>query len=246
MRAEPFSLGGMPALRWGRPSRQGILYLHGQGGSKAEAAFFAAAAADAGWQTVSVDLPGHGDRESEAAALVPWQVVPELRCALAELRGRWDRVGLFGSSLGAWFGLLAYPDAPLAGALFLSPVVDMEALIRVLSGKLVNTNWAHPHNVRPDPLLVISAIRPDPPCPPVADAHGHPVRRPGPSDGPGDRGGLCRPEWLPPDCGGGRRALVPHAGAAGGGGPLAACLPGGPGIREQRSAAPHPRDGAVI
>ena len=134
MRAEPFSLGGMPALRWGRPSRRGILYLHGQGGSKAEAAFFAAAAADAGWQTVSVDLPGHGDRESEAAALVPWQVVPELRCALAELRGRWDRVGLFGSSLGAWFGLLAYPDAPLAGALFLSPVVDMEALIRKMMG----------------------------------------------------------------------------------------------------------------
>ena len=112
MRAEPFSLGGMPALRWGRPSRQGILYLHGQGGSKAEAAFFAAAAAE----------------------LVPWRVVPELRCALAELRGRWDRVGLFGSSLGAWFGLLAYPDAPLAGALFLSPVVDMEALIRKMMG----------------------------------------------------------------------------------------------------------------
>ena len=59
---------------------------------------------------------------------------PELRCALAELRGRWDRVGLFGSSLGAWFGLLAYPDAPLAGALFLSPVVDMEALIRKMMG----------------------------------------------------------------------------------------------------------------
>ena len=69
MRAEPFSLGGMPALRWGRPSRRGILYLHGQGGSKAEAAFFAAAAADAGWQTVSVDLPGHGDREAEAGAV---------------------------------------------------------------------------------------------------------------------------------------------------------------------------------
>ena len=92
MRAELFSLGGMPALRWGRPSRQGILYLHGQGGSKAEAAFFAAAAADAGWQTVSVDLPGHGDRESEAAALVPWQVVPELRCALAELRVSEERL----------------------------------------------------------------------------------------------------------------------------------------------------------
>ena len=43
-------------------------------------------------------------------------------------------MGLFGSSLGAWFGLLAYPDAPLAGALFLSPVVDMEALIRKMMG----------------------------------------------------------------------------------------------------------------
>ena len=134
MRPEAFSLNGIPALCWGRPRRRGFLYLHGQGGDKTEAAAFAAAAAEAGWQTVSVDLPGHGDRTAEAAELVPWRVVPELRCALAELRGRWDRVGLFGSSLGAWFGLLAYPDAPLAGALFLSPVVDMEALIRKMMG----------------------------------------------------------------------------------------------------------------
>ena len=134
MRAEAFSLNGVPALRWGRPSRRGFLYLHGQGGSKAEAAAFAAAAAEAGWQTVSIDLPGHGDRTAEAADLVPWRVVPELRGALAELRGRWDRAALFGSSLGAWFGLLAYPDASLAGALFLSPVVDMEALIRKMMG----------------------------------------------------------------------------------------------------------------
>ena len=133
MRGEAFSLNGAPALRWGRPSRRGFLYLHGQGGSKAEAASFAAAATEAGWQTVSMDLPGHGDR-AEAADLVPWRVVPELRRALAELRGRWDRVGLSASSLGAWFGLLAYPDASLAGALLLSPVVDMEALIRKMMG----------------------------------------------------------------------------------------------------------------
>ena len=134
MRAEAFSLRGVPALRWGKPCRRGFLYLHGQGGSKAEAASFAAAAADAGWQTVSVDLPGYGDRAEVAEDLVPWRVVPELRGVLAELRGRWEQVGLFGSSLGAWFGLLAYPDAPLAGALLLSPVVDMEALIRKMMG----------------------------------------------------------------------------------------------------------------
>ena len=134
MRPEAFSLNGIPALCWGRPRRRGFLYLHGQGGDKTEAAAFAAAAAETGWQTVSVDLPGHGDRTAAAAELVPWRVVPELRCALAELRGRWDQTALFGHSLGAWFGLLAYPDAPLAGALLLSPVVDMEALIRKMMG----------------------------------------------------------------------------------------------------------------
>ena len=127
-------IGSVPAICWGEPCRRGFLYLHGQGGSKEEAVAVAAAAADAGWQTVSVDLPGHGERTAEAADLVPWRVVPELRALLAELSGRWERVGLFGSSLGAWFGLLAYPDASLAGALLLSPVVDMEALIQKMMG----------------------------------------------------------------------------------------------------------------
>ena len=129
MRAEPFSLGGMPALRWGRPSRRGILYLHGQGGSKAEAAFFAAAAAVAGWQTVSVDLPGHGDRESEAAALVPWQVVPELQTVLAYLQQHWQGIRLRANSIGAYFSMLAFAGATIEKALFVSPIVDMERLI---------------------------------------------------------------------------------------------------------------------
>lgn len=127
-------IGSVPAICWGEPCRRGFLYLHGQGGSKEEAAAFAAAAADAGWQTVSVDLPGHGARTAEAADLVPWRVVPELRALLAELPGSWEQVGLFGSSLGAWFGLLAYQDASLSGALLLSPVVDMEGLIQKMMG----------------------------------------------------------------------------------------------------------------
>ena len=134
MRPEAFSLNGIPALSWGGPARRGFLYLHGQGGDRAEAAPFAAAAAEAGWQTVSIDLPGHGERTAEAADLVPWKVVPEVRAALGNLAGRWERTALFGSSLGAWFGLLACRDLTLAGALLLSPVVDMEALIRKMMG----------------------------------------------------------------------------------------------------------------
>ena len=66
----------------------------------------------------------NGPWETVMDAAEPLALNAAMGSALAELRGRWDRVGLFGSSLGAWFGLLAYPDAPLAGALFLSPVVD--------------------------------------------------------------------------------------------------------------------------
>ena len=133
MCTQKLKIGTIPAVLYGEPAPNIWLFVHGQGGNKTEAAAFAALAAPTGWQVLGIDLPEHGDRTGETD-FTPWQVVPELRCALAELRGRWDRVGLFGSSLGAWFGLLAYPDAPLAGALFLSPVVDMEALIRKMMG----------------------------------------------------------------------------------------------------------------
>ena len=133
MCTQELKIGTIPAVLYGEPAPNIWLFVHGQGGNKTEAVAFAALAAPTGWQVLGIDLPEHGDRTGETD-FTPWQVVPELRCALAELRGRWDRVGLFGSSLGAWFGLLAYPDAPLAGALFLSPVVDMEALIRKMMG----------------------------------------------------------------------------------------------------------------
>ena len=133
MCTQKLKIGTIPAVLYGKPAPNIWLFVHGQGGNKTEAAAFAALAAPTGWQVLGIDLPEHGDRTGETD-FTPWQVVPEQRCALAEQRGRWDRVGLFGSSLGAWFGLLAYPDAPLAGALFLSPVVDMEALIRKMMG----------------------------------------------------------------------------------------------------------------
>ena len=108
---------------------------------------------------MSIDLPGHGKRTAEMADLVPWKAVPELRALLAELTGRWEQVGFFGSSLGAWFGLLAYPEASLAGALLLSPVVDHggpdpedDGLGRRQRGA-AGPGGEHPHGLRPDPLL---------------------------------------------------------------------------------------------
>ena len=128
MCTQELKIGTIPAVLYGKPAPNIWLFVHGQGGNKTEAAAFAALAAPTGWQVLGIDLPEHGDRTGETD-FTPWQVVPELRCALAELRGRWDRVGLFGSSLVAWFGLLAYPDETIRQCLFLSPVVDMRRLI---------------------------------------------------------------------------------------------------------------------
>lgn len=42
----------------------------------------------------------------------------------------WDQVSLFACSMGNYFSLLTYRDIGLKTALFLSPVVDMERIIR--------------------------------------------------------------------------------------------------------------------
>ena len=48
--------------------------------------------------------------------------------------GRWQHTALRCTSLGAWFSLLAFAGERLEQALFVSPVVDMEGLIRDMMG----------------------------------------------------------------------------------------------------------------
>ena len=46
------------------------------------------------------------------------------------LRQRWAHISLRTNSIGAWFSMLAFADTPPKQALFVSPVLDMEKLIR--------------------------------------------------------------------------------------------------------------------
>lgn len=131
MESKPITLCGVPALVWGEDSARRILAVHGMMSHKADepTRLLAEAAAEQGIQTVSIDLPGHGDRNEEMALCTAQHCVPELRRILEFLLAESQEVGLFGVSLGACFGLMAAADLPVSQALLVSPVVDMPGLI---------------------------------------------------------------------------------------------------------------------
>lgn len=137
MERHPLVIDGIPALLWGKDSQRICLYLHGQYGNKEEASFLAEILCPAGWQVLSFDLPGHGERQDEQDAFDPWHIVPELDSILQYAKKQWKCQALFANSIGAWFSLLAFPEQRFAKCMFVSPVVDMKQLIRKMM------DWAH-------------------------------------------------------------------------------------------------------
>lgn len=100
-----------------------ILYLHGKGGSAAEAERYRALCP--GYDVVGLDYRG----------TTPWDTAEELRSVCADLRSRYDSVILLANSIGAYFAMNA--GAAVDRAFLISPIVDMERLIRDMM------TWAH-------------------------------------------------------------------------------------------------------
>lgn len=132
MKTEYVQIGTAPGVLYGEPANQGYLFLHGQMGRKEEAEAFARVACPKGYQVLSVDLPGHGERQGWDEELTPWAAVPDIRAALDWARCRWRSVSLRANSIGAYFAMLAFaaPDR----ALLVSPILDMEGLILTMMG----------------------------------------------------------------------------------------------------------------
>ena len=124
----------IPAVLYGDNSEKLFLYIHGKMGSKEEAAHLAEIVYPMGYQVLSIDLPGHGERTGEMERFVPWEVVPELQTIYANTQKRWKKISLYANSIGAYFSLLALRDAKLEKSLFVSPILDMEKLIRDMMG----------------------------------------------------------------------------------------------------------------
>lgn len=124
----------IPAVLYGDSSESLFLYIHGKMGCKEEAARFAEIVCPKGYQVLSIDLPGHGERTGEMERFVPWEVVTELQAVYGFARQRWKKNSLYANSIGAYFSLLAFREVKLEKSLFVSPILDMEKLIHDMMG----------------------------------------------------------------------------------------------------------------
>ena len=79
---------------------------------------------------ISFDLPEHGERKTEDYPCTVQNAVHDLHLVSDFVTDHWRSVSLFGSSFGAYFSLVAYPDLQFGKCLFLSPILDMETLIQ--------------------------------------------------------------------------------------------------------------------
>lgn len=129
MKQERTLIDGIPSIIYGEESDHVYLFVHGQGGNKEDADDFSQTVLTKGWQVISVDLPGHGERKSEIDRFYPWFIVPELQRIESYLNAHWGHIALRATSIGAWFSMLAFQDKRIERSLFVSPVLDMEHLI---------------------------------------------------------------------------------------------------------------------
>lgn len=99
-----------------------ILYIHGKGGSAAEAEQYRTVCA--GFDVIGVDYDGY----------FPWTVQNQIRAAYDEARERYAHISVLANSIGAYFAMHALRGCEIDKALFISPVTDMEQLILDMMG----------------------------------------------------------------------------------------------------------------
>lgn len=119
----------IPALVWGKTSDKVFVCVHGKMASKDVFRDFAEIAEEKGYQTLSFDLPKHGERTDEAARCDVWNGIRDLNAVADYAFRRWKKVSLYACSLGAYFSLQAYQERLFEKCLFQSPIVDMEYLV---------------------------------------------------------------------------------------------------------------------
>ncbi len=98
-------------------SRPLVLYVHGKGGSAAEAEHYRPLFPDC--SVIGLDY----------TAETPWDAKEEFPPAFQKLSSAYSRTVLIANSIGAYFSMQALPQEKIERAYFISPVVDMEKLI---------------------------------------------------------------------------------------------------------------------
>jgi len=95
-----------------------VLYIHGKGGSAAESEHYAPL------------FPGREVVGLEYQTFTPWEAGREIFEAVTKRAVAGRRITLIANSIGAYFSMSAGIDAMIDRAYFISPIVDLERLIR--------------------------------------------------------------------------------------------------------------------
>lgn len=98
-------------------NRKAVLYVHGKGGSAAEAEFYEGI------------FPECAVLGFDYKAETPWESMGEFQSEAKRLLSEYDSVILVANSIGAYFSLLSLADMPIEKVYFISPIVNMEKLI---------------------------------------------------------------------------------------------------------------------
>lgn len=112
--------------------KRAIIYIHGKGGNILEAMHYEPIFSDT--KVIGFDYKSQ----------YPWEAVFEFPEYFREIKKDYDSVSIIANSIGAYFAMLALNNEDIAKAYLISPVVDMEKLIRDMM------MWA---NVSEDELL---------------------------------------------------------------------------------------------
>lgn len=130
MKKTRIEINHIPVLVWGEKSDKVYLCVHGKMSSKESAEGIANIAEQRGCQTISFDLPGHGERQNEDKRCDIWNGIHDLTVIGDYVFSNWKEVSLYACSLGAYFCLNTYHTRNIKKCLFQSPILDMEYLIK--------------------------------------------------------------------------------------------------------------------
>lgn len=102
--------------------KRAVLYIHGKGGNAEEASHYTNLFKEC-------DVMG-----LDYAAESPWEAREELPLLFDSICQRYELVTVIANSIGAFLAMNALWDRPIEKAYFISPVVNMEKLIRDMMG----------------------------------------------------------------------------------------------------------------
>lgn len=122
-------INGIPAIIWGEESDKVFIHVHGKMSRKEFAESFAIIAEKKGFQTLSFDLPEHGERTDKTYRCDIWNGMTDLNIVADFAFEKWAEVSLFACSLGAYFSLQTYGNREFKKIMFQSPIVDMRWLV---------------------------------------------------------------------------------------------------------------------